>query len=340
MFGHSVEKDGKALSDEKQTIQTSLFAMLKDFLKSPTPEELHSVLAYILSAGEEQQVCFFVCCLRELNCVLQIYPPWSSTPPYLFLCFGIRVLPNSSCDLLSYPPYFLALCLPSSLFSSWFSHFSIRSWGPWMCCMNSWGAALLVSMCRLCYWSGAWSSCTAYCSLQALEMKPEREFSGWEQLTGPLRHLSMWYVVKTAEIFFFSQFPFLILQVLYKILKSERVSERNKQRIKLKDFGYLGLVCCLDDIPVTMTTVRCLYEQVLATGNVKTFQWVEFPWNGWQKGPLYVSKPLKMCFSLTVNKQKSKFKMELKKFKKQITQKCHRGLIVIIRFIQFGDALF
>ena len=56
-------------------------------------------------------------------------------------------------------------------------------------------------------------------------------------------------------------------QVLYKILKSEKVSERNKQRIKLKDFGYLGLVCSLEDIPVTMTTVRCLYEQVLATGN-------------------------------------------------------------------------
>lgn len=45
------------------------------------------------------------------------------------------------------------------------------------------------------------------------------------------------------------------------------MSERNKQRIKLKDFGYLGLVCCLETIPVTMTTVRCLYEQVLATGN-------------------------------------------------------------------------
>lgn len=45
------------------------------------------------------------------------------------------------------------------------------------------------------------------------------------------------------------------------------MSERNKQRIKLKDFGYLGLVCFLEDIPVTMTTVRCLYEQVLATGN-------------------------------------------------------------------------
>lgn len=61
-----------------------------------------------------------------------------------------------------------------------------------------------------------------------------------------------------------------MLQVLYKILKSERVSERNKQRIKLKDFGYLGLVCFLEDIPVTMTTVRCLYEQVLATGDAET----------------------------------------------------------------------
>ncbi len=61
-----------------------------------------------------------------------------------------------------------------------------------------------------------------------------------------------------------------MFQVLYKLLKSERVSERNKQRIKLKDFGYVGLVCFLEEIPVTMTTVRCLYEQVLATGNTDT----------------------------------------------------------------------
>lgn len=54
--GHSVEKDGSALSDEKQTIQTSLFSLLKDFLKSPTQEELHTVLAYILTVGEEKQV--------------------------------------------------------------------------------------------------------------------------------------------------------------------------------------------------------------------------------------------------------------------------------------------
>lgn len=54
--GSSVEKDGSPLSDEKQTIQTSLFALLKDFLKSPSPEELHCVLAYVLSVGEERQV--------------------------------------------------------------------------------------------------------------------------------------------------------------------------------------------------------------------------------------------------------------------------------------------
>lgn len=58
--GSSVEKDGSPLSDEKQTIQTSLFALLKDFLKSPSPEELHCVLAYALSVGEEKQVTFLL----------------------------------------------------------------------------------------------------------------------------------------------------------------------------------------------------------------------------------------------------------------------------------------
>lgn len=74
IFGHSVEKDGSSLSDEKQTIQTSLFALLKDFLKSPTQEELHTVLAYVLTVGEEQQVitrmfynCFYFRSLKLLS---------------------------------------------------------------------------------------------------------------------------------------------------------------------------------------------------------------------------------------------------------------------------------
>lgn len=60
IFDYSVEKDGSPLSDEKQTIQMSLFTLLKDLLKSPTTEELHSVLAYILTVGEEKQVRLYV----------------------------------------------------------------------------------------------------------------------------------------------------------------------------------------------------------------------------------------------------------------------------------------
>jgi len=51
-----VEKDGSSLSDEKQMIQNSLFGLLQDFLKSPTTDDLHSVLAYILTVGEKKQV--------------------------------------------------------------------------------------------------------------------------------------------------------------------------------------------------------------------------------------------------------------------------------------------
>ena len=56
MICGSVEKDGSRLSEEKQNIQTSLMSLLTELLKAPTPEELHSLLAYVLTAGEEQQV--------------------------------------------------------------------------------------------------------------------------------------------------------------------------------------------------------------------------------------------------------------------------------------------
>lgn len=52
----SAEKDGSPLSEERQTVQISLFALLKDLLKSPTAEELQSVLAYAAIVQDEQQV--------------------------------------------------------------------------------------------------------------------------------------------------------------------------------------------------------------------------------------------------------------------------------------------
>lgn len=85
LCGHSVEKDGSCLSDEKQTIQTSLFALLKDLLKSPTPEELHSVLAYILTAGEEKQVileCFIVVLMCLDSLMLQYLTFSEFTPKF------------------------------------------------------------------------------------------------------------------------------------------------------------------------------------------------------------------------------------------------------------------
>uniref|UniRef100_A0A8C2EZY1 Neurobeachin-like protein 2 n=1 Tax=Cyprinus carpio TaxID=7962 RepID=A0A8C2EZY1_CYPCA len=50
--------------------------------------------------------------------------------------------------------------------------------------------------------------------------------------------------------------------VLYKVLKSERIPERSKMRIKLKDSGYLGLVCSFGDVPITMVLIGlfcCLF---------------------------------------------------------------------------------
>ncbi|NXL54651.1 NBEL2 protein, partial [Podilymbus podiceps] len=54
-----------------------------------------------------------------------------------------------------------------------------------------------------------------------------------------------------------------VFKVLYKMLKYEKVPERSKNRLKLKDIGYQGLIACLSDIPSSMLLFRCLSEQVL-----------------------------------------------------------------------------
>uniref|UniRef100_A0A671M5Q8 Neurobeachin-like protein 2 n=1 Tax=Sinocyclocheilus anshuiensis TaxID=1608454 RepID=A0A671M5Q8_9TELE len=128
----SIRTHYSPLSDERQTVQISLFALLKDLLKSPTAEELHSVLAYAAIVQDEQQVT------------------------------------NTNTKLLH----------------------------------------------------------------DVLKPKTIRSVS----------------------------------------FRSERIPERSKMRIKLKDSGYLGLVCSFGDVPITMATVRCLYEQVLATDPTPNFR--------------------------------------------------------------------
>nr|XP_054591731.1 neurobeachin-like protein 2 isoform X3 [Nothobranchius furzeri] len=164
---YSVERDGSPLPEEKKTIQMSLFTLLKDFLKSPSPEQLHSVLAYILTVGEEHQV---------VNALDVLYELLTSSPR------------REQVEAV----------------------------------LIEWGVEQL------------------YCLLLTPSFGDEARKR--------------------------------IFRVLYKILKSEKVSERNKQSIRLRDSGYLGLVCFLEDVPVTLTTVRCFYEQVLATDASPNFR--------------------------------------------------------------------
>ncbi|XP_016424397.1 neurobeachin-like protein 2 [Sinocyclocheilus rhinocerous] len=165
---YSVEKDGSPLSDERQTVQISLFALLKDLLKSPTAEELHSVLAYAAIVQDEQQM---ISILHVLHTVLRSSPSPREQAVTVLLERGVEQL---------------------------------------------------------------------YCLL-----------------------LKTNYGDEARE---------RVFRVLYKVLKSERVPERSKMRIKLKDSGYLGLVCSFEDVPITMATVRCLYEQVLATDPTPNFR--------------------------------------------------------------------
>ncbi|NWT01862.1 NBEL2 protein, partial [Mionectes macconnelli] len=54
-----------------------------------------------------------------------------------------------------------------------------------------------------------------------------------------------------------------VFKILYKMLKYEKVPERSKNRLKLKDIGYHGLISYLSDVPSSMLLFRCLSEQVL-----------------------------------------------------------------------------
>ncbi|XP_059585234.1 neurobeachin-like protein 2 isoform X1 [Alligator mississippiensis] len=56
-----------------------------------------------------------------------------------------------------------------------------------------------------------------------------------------------------------------VFKILYKMLKYEKVHERSRHRLKLKDIGYEGLIANLNDVPVSMLLFRCLLEQVLGS---------------------------------------------------------------------------
>ncbi|XP_078072023.1 neurobeachin-like protein 2 isoform X3 [Mustelus asterias] len=63
-----------------------------------------------------------------------------------------------------------------------------------------------------------------------------------------------------------------IFRVMYKMLKYEKVQERFKLRLKLKDIGYQGLTSFLNELPASMSLIRCLSEQVLCSDPVPNYK--------------------------------------------------------------------
>ncbi|XP_041045681.1 neurobeachin-like protein 2 isoform X1 [Carcharodon carcharias] len=63
-----------------------------------------------------------------------------------------------------------------------------------------------------------------------------------------------------------------IFRLMYKMLKYEKVHERCKLRLKLKDIGYQGLTSFLNDFPASMSLIRCLSEQVLCSDPVPNYK--------------------------------------------------------------------
>ncbi|XP_072116392.1 neurobeachin-like protein 2 isoform X3 [Mobula birostris] len=63
-----------------------------------------------------------------------------------------------------------------------------------------------------------------------------------------------------------------IFRLMYRMLKYEKVNERSKLRLKLKDIGYQGLTSFLNDFPASVSLIRCLSEQVLCSDPIPNYK--------------------------------------------------------------------
>ncbi|XP_055494353.1 neurobeachin-like protein 1 isoform X8 [Leucoraja erinacea] len=64
----------------------------------------------------------------------------------------------------------------------------------------------------------------------------------------------------------------LVFKIFERMLKCDKVYERNKQRIRLRDVGYSGLVMLLNDVIVTVPLVKNLLHQVLEADSVVNYK--------------------------------------------------------------------
>ncbi|XP_069471622.1 neurobeachin-like protein 1 isoform X2 [Ambystoma mexicanum] len=64
----------------------------------------------------------------------------------------------------------------------------------------------------------------------------------------------------------------LVFKIEEQMLRCNKVYERSKQRIRLREVGYSGLGLLLNDAPVTSSLIKCLLKQVLHSDPVVNFR--------------------------------------------------------------------
>ncbi|KAJ8389791.1 hypothetical protein AAFF_G00114970 [Aldrovandia affinis] len=64
----------------------------------------------------------------------------------------------------------------------------------------------------------------------------------------------------------------LVFKLFERMLRCDRVYEKSKQRLKLREVGYSGLTLLFSDLHVTPTLVKCLLNQVLSADPVVNYK--------------------------------------------------------------------
>ncbi|XP_056884546.1 neurobeachin-like protein 1 isoform X3 [Takifugu flavidus] len=64
----------------------------------------------------------------------------------------------------------------------------------------------------------------------------------------------------------------LVFKLFERMLRFDRVHEKNKQRLRLRESGYSGLSLLFTDLHITPTLIRCLLNQILHTDNVVNYK--------------------------------------------------------------------
>ncbi|XP_063733785.1 neurobeachin-like protein 1 isoform X2 [Eleginops maclovinus] len=64
----------------------------------------------------------------------------------------------------------------------------------------------------------------------------------------------------------------LVFKLFERMLRCDRVYEKNKQRLRLREAGYSGLSLLFSELHITPTLIRCLLNQVLHTDTVVNYK--------------------------------------------------------------------